>query len=188
MWEEKWVAQKSSVYFMPRFPPCLQDPRAGPLVSLLEPTTAVSLYCQQETLEHVYFHRYRINDHIFPISFSGASSFGTANTVIRTNAVDLSSPSASIQNLENANTTTSPNTTNNAMLFRQTLFQGTPKDMMFMMVLVFFFFLKVSHFMLFFFPALFISAGVMGLAVLWGAWKSKKRSFVSDIHVQHTRH
>lgn len=135
---------------MPRFPPCLQDPRAGPLVSLLEPTTAVSLYCQQETLEHVYFHRYRINDHIFPISFSGASSFGTANTVIRTNAVDLSSPSASIQNLENANTTTSPNTTNNAMLFRQTLFQGTPKDMMFMMVLVFFFFFKSFSFHAFF--------------------------------------
>lgn len=61
------MAEKSSVYLMPRFPPCLQEPRAGPLASLLEPTTTVSLYFQQETLEHVNFHRYWINNHIFPI-------------------------------------------------------------------------------------------------------------------------
>lgn len=135
VWEEKWLAQKSSVYLRPRYPPWLQEARAGPLVSLLEPTTAVSLYFQQETLNHVYFHRFWINDRIFPISFSGAGSFGTANTVIRTNAVDLSNPAANVSNLAN-----STNTTNNAMLFRQTLVQGTPKDMMFLVVLVSFFF------------------------------------------------
>lgn len=140
------MAQKSSVYLMPRFPPCLQDQPAGPLASLLEPTIAVSLYFQQETLEHVYFHKYWINNHIFPILFSGAGTFGTTTTVIRTNAVDLSSANATVQNLETLNTTASPNattngnTTNNAMFFRQTLFQGTPKNMMFMMVLVFCFF------------------------------------------------
>lgn len=128
-------------------------------MSLLEPTTAVSLYFQQETLNHVYFHRFWINDRNFPISFSGAGSFGTANAVIRTNAVDLSSPTANVSNLAS-------NTTNNAMLFRQTLFQGTPKDMMFLVVLVSFFFYKFLISCFFFFPALFISAGVMGLAVL----------------------
>ncbi|XP_056884295.1 uncharacterized protein si:cabz01007794.1 isoform X3 [Takifugu flavidus] len=69
---------------------------------------------------------------------NSAGTFGAANTVIRTNAVDLSSPTATVQNLATVSTTASPNaTTNNAMLFRQTLIQ-----------------------------ALFISAGVMGLAVL----------------------
>ncbi|XP_029696611.1 putative ferric-chelate reductase 1 isoform X2 [Takifugu rubripes] len=63
---------------------------------------------------------------------NSAGTFGAANIVIRTNAVDLSSPNATVQNLATTNTTT-----NNAVLFRQTLIQ-----------------------------ALFISAGVMGLAVL----------------------
>ncbi|TWW63487.1 hypothetical protein D4764_03G0004950 [Takifugu flavidus] len=73
---------------------------------------------------------------------NSTGTFGQPTTVIRTDPVDLSSP-ANVPNLATANTTASPNattngnTTNNAVLFRQTLIQ-----------------------------ALFISAGVMGLALL----------------------
>lgn len=73
-------------------------------------------------------HKPVINRHYF-FSFSG-SGFGRANTLIKTNLVNLANPNETVTNTLNINTTTtSPNvtTTSNAMSFRQTLIQGTAK-------------------------------------------------------------
>ncbi|XP_056880817.1 uncharacterized protein LOC130521208 isoform X1 [Takifugu flavidus] len=74
------MAQKSSVYLMPRFPPCLQEPNRT--IGVITGTYSNS-----------------------------AGTFGPANTVIRTDAVDLSSPNATVQNLTTANTNASTNMT-----------------------------------------------------------------------------
>ncbi|TWW63486.1 hypothetical protein D4764_03G0004940 [Takifugu flavidus] len=74
--------RKIQCVFDATLPACLQEPRAGPLASLLEPTTTAQALS------------------------------GPANTVIRTEpAVDLSSPNASVPNLATASTNASTNMT-----------------------------------------------------------------------------